>query len=504
MLLSACTGEIFLQKQNGNFLLQTLLALTMVFAFMPFLANKLASRDMSAKMYSAKTSIETLHDVARVYLRTNQDSENCGTTVYCDICTKNLVNTLLPYGLPTGFNTTTALGQDISLQIVKKTTACGDNTNKIEADIIVTRGNLSDYQLAELARMVGFFAHASDGNIYVSVPVDAIYSDLVSRRETDEHIGFLTELDMNWNRIENVGELHAESGNFYRARIDVLTLMGDGSSTNANIFGMLKGDKFRFNKQSSTDPALSVKTSSLNVDNAELQTVGLYGGYLQNLNVSVGGQIGKTGSAVGLGLLPTAYKTEYEEGSVKPLGCGNLFIGTSEHPVYLNIGNSFTANSATGVVSKIVVSKFLNVGENTYGTSSDGSGIHTLVLYAPKITFRDKKLAHLKEYPNDGVRAVMFPSGMSAFPDVDLIDCPGGNCLLNKLVIIEHPEETGNTGKIECNIALKQDLGLEDKFSTNNRSLLQNILCKYIYLERAERRINQVLYKKGKEFNVRQ
>ena len=80
---------------------------------------------MAAKMYSAKTSIETLHDVARIYLRENQDNENCGTTKYCDGCENHdLVTTLLPYGLPTGFNTQTALGQDISLYINKKTTSC--------------------------------------------------------------------------------------------------------------------------------------------------------------------------------------------------------------------------------------------------------------------------------------------------------------------------------------------------------------------------------------------
>jgi hypothetical protein len=267
---------------------------------------------------------------------------------------------------------------------------------------------------------------------------------------------------------------------------------GGGSSSNANVFRLLKGDKFRFNKKSSTDPALSVKTSSLNVDNAELQTVGLYGEYLQNLNVSVGGQIGKTDSAVGLGLLPLM-----DEETNKPLACGNLFIGTSEHPVYLNIGNSFIANSATGVASKIEVGKFLNVIGNTYETSGSGSGIHTRVLYASKITFRDKNFAYLKEHPNDGVRAVMFPSGMSAFPDVDLIDCPGGNCLLNNLLIIDHPEKTNNTTTINCATVLKQDLELKNQISTNNGSLMQNILCKYIYLERAERRINQVLCKKG-------
>ena len=47
-----CVGGIFLQKQSGNFLLQAVLALTLVFAFMPFFANKLSSRDVSAQMYA--------------------------------------------------------------------------------------------------------------------------------------------------------------------------------------------------------------------------------------------------------------------------------------------------------------------------------------------------------------------------------------------------------------------------------------------------------------------
>ena len=444
---------------------------------------------MSAKMYSAKTTIETLHDVARVYLREKsiQDSLNYDTTSYSG---ETLITTLTPYGLPSGFNTTTSLNQGISLEIEKKTKDGGGYI--LTANVVATRGVLSDYQLAELARMVGFFAHASGGNVYVSVPVDTVYSDIVSRRETDEQIGFLTELNMNWNRIENVGELHAESGNFYRARIDTLALMGDGVSPNANVFGMLKGNKFRFNKKDSTSPALSVNTSSLTVDNAELQSVGVYGDYLSELNISVGGEIGKTDGTVGLWLLPTATD---DDGNVS--SCGNLTIGASAQPVNLEIGDSFSATSATGISTKLTVGKFLNVIGNNYDTTHFiGSGMRTLALYSPKITFRNKTFAHLKEYPNDGVQVVISPSGVSEFPDVWLWNCPTGECLLNKLMILDDPKKTSDITTINCATVLKRDLELSVP-SSLNVSLLQNIVCKYIYLERAERRINQVLCKSG-------
>ena len=491
MLLFQTYRRDVLQKQNGNFLLQALLALTLVIAFMPFIANKLAARNASAKMYSVKTSIETLHDVARVYLRENQDSEHCGTTTYCAGCENDLLTVLAPYGLPTGFNTTTAMGQNISLVITKKTTACGDDVDKIRADIVVDGGGLTNFQAAELARMIGFFARAASGVIYVNVPVDTVYSDIVSRRETDEQVGFLTELDMNWHSIENVGELHAESGDFYNARIDGLALMGGGARPDNNVFGMLKGTKFRFNKPAANSPALRVSADSLTVDDAEFQSVGMYDNYLNELNVSVGGNLGKTGG-IGLGLLPTKLNESGE-----PDECGNLTVGAESQPVNLTIGGSFIANYATGIATDATIHNFLHViGSRLVDSSGNNSGIRTKTLYTPKITFRNQTLAQLKSDPNSGVEAVIYPSGMSEFPDVWLWACPNGNCLLNKLVIVAHPEKASNGDTVNCTSALKEDLGLSG-YSTINTSLMQNILCKYIYLERAERRINQVLCQAG-------
>ena len=41
-----------MKAERGNFLLQALLSLTLVFAFIPFFARRLATRDMGAQMYT--------------------------------------------------------------------------------------------------------------------------------------------------------------------------------------------------------------------------------------------------------------------------------------------------------------------------------------------------------------------------------------------------------------------------------------------------------------------
>ena len=63
-----------MHNQKGNFLLQALLALTLVFAFIPFFAKKLSARDMAAQMYSATEQIETVYDITRNFLR--EEKEN--------------------------------------------------------------------------------------------------------------------------------------------------------------------------------------------------------------------------------------------------------------------------------------------------------------------------------------------------------------------------------------------------------------------------------------------
>ena len=134
-----------MQKQGGNFLLQALLALTLVFAFMPFFANMASSRDIAAKMYSATEQIETAYTAARIYVREEKDNLPYKKIV---LSKDMFVDTLESYGLPMGFVPQTIFKQDISLVIDK-------NQDGVFAYVDIKGGKLSRVQIAELARRIG-------------------------------------------------------------------------------------------------------------------------------------------------------------------------------------------------------------------------------------------------------------------------------------------------------------------------------------------------------------
>ena len=184
-------------NQRGNFLLQALLALTLVFAFMPFFASKLSSRDNAAQMYASSEQIDTVYNAAKIYLYEEKDK----LPYQKQILSGNLLtDTLENYGLPFGFVPQTALKQQISLIIDK-------NQDGIACYLKITGGNLSKLQIAELARRIGFYASIKGSDIEVDIPINVMYSDIVSKKETGENIGFLSELDMNDNTIDKAGVL---------------------------------------------------------------------------------------------------------------------------------------------------------------------------------------------------------------------------------------------------------------------------------------------------------
>ena len=60
-----------MSSERGSFLIQALLALTLVFVFMPFLAHRIATRDVNAQMYSATRQIDTIRTAAKIYIEEN-------------------------------------------------------------------------------------------------------------------------------------------------------------------------------------------------------------------------------------------------------------------------------------------------------------------------------------------------------------------------------------------------------------------------------------------------
>ena len=105
-----------MSRQNGNFLLQALLALTLIFSFIPFFAGRLAARDMDSQMYASTQKIEVAQTAASIFIRERANDLPYNTTV---VSGNNFSDLLESYGLPLGFIPRTALGQDISLVINK-------------------------------------------------------------------------------------------------------------------------------------------------------------------------------------------------------------------------------------------------------------------------------------------------------------------------------------------------------------------------------------------------
>ena len=69
-----------MQNSRGNFLLQALLALTLLFMFIPFFAIKLMGRENNARMYATTQKVDNATTVARIFIRENVDALPYGKT----------------------------------------------------------------------------------------------------------------------------------------------------------------------------------------------------------------------------------------------------------------------------------------------------------------------------------------------------------------------------------------------------------------------------------------
>ena len=256
-----------MHAQKGNFLLQALLALTLVFAFMPFFAKKLSSRDMAAQMYATTEQIETVYNATRNFLREEKEELPYKKQ---ELSGNAMVSLLEVYGLPFGFVPQTPFGQDISLVIDK-------NQDGILSYIKIKGGNLSKIELAELARRVGFYANIKGTHLEVIVPIDSMYSDIVSKKETSESAGFLSELDMGDNSIDRAGVLFARNGAFESAQFNTLVLYGVETGNNErNKISDIYANRTVF-QSADGGAALSLGRGELNVSDLSVRTISKYG-----------------------------------------------------------------------------------------------------------------------------------------------------------------------------------------------------------------------------------
>ena len=438
-----------MQKQRGSFLLQALLALTMVFAFIPFFAGKLANRDMAAQMYAATEQIETAYAVARVYVRENKDRFPYKKV---ELSGAKFISVLEPYGLPLGFVPTTSFRQNLSLIIDK-------NNKGLTSYIKINGGKLSKMQVAELSRRIGFYADMQNNNtIHVYIPLDVMYSDIVTKKETDENVGFLSELDMGDNSIEKIGVLFARNGNFETAQFGTLSLYGvEDGNKGKNKISDLFANKAVFQ---STDggAALSLSRGDLHVGDISLRTIAKFG---------------------------TAGSFESDVASVYDFSMTEGRTGFSGPGDWL-IRGSVRADNFTFTTERLSVGAYIDAsrGQDVYidPTSleyNSKSGIDVKTIVAANITLRDQTSYGLLNGQSGAALIDIRPAGTSLLPDVYVDNINNGSFD----IIADVKDTTGK--KVSC-----QDIITALDGIYNSKSLAQNIICQYVFWQRLENRID--------------
>lgn len=446
-------GWVFVRNQNGNFLIQALFSLTLVFAFIPFFSRRLATRDIGAQMYSATRMIETARTASRIFIQENADSLPFNQTV---IAGDKFSETLEPYGLPLGFVARTALGQDMMLVITK-------TPDEISAFLRLTGGDLSIMQRAELAHRIGFYAYYDpenpDGSIDIGIQLGDMYSDVVRRNDKNADLaGFLTDIDMGEFRIDNIGNVLAMNAKFETGEITTLTINGtETGRKERNNIASIKTDKTVF-QTTSGEAGLSLSRGTLNADTVVGHTVAKFGDT---------GNITVTDAAV------------------------NTFDMSAGHTAFTgpnnwDVGGNIIASRISFGVERLEVDSNVNMsrGQDVFiDTStlqySTASGIDTDLIYASNITLRDQTSESLSRGGSGAAIIDIRPAGTSLLPDVLI------NTLDNsKFAIIANPSDDDDK-TVDCRSVIS---GIGNTY--NQKSLAQYIVCQYVFWQRLEHRID--------------
>jgi hypothetical protein len=429
-------------------LLQALLALSLVVAFVPFLASRVAGREKDAQMHVFTTQITSMQNAARLYLTENINDINYNITT---VSGRNLVDMLEPYGMPLGFVPRTVFSQDISLV-----------THKTEfgtlAYLAMTGGKLSGIDRAQQVRRLGFYASTAEDIVYMIIPLDTVFSDLVRRDEKrPAENGFLSDLDMGGNDIERVGMMQVRNGEFETVQISSLSLFGlEEDRKIRNKIGQTNADKTIF-QSALGESALSVTRGTLVAQNADLRTIAKFG------------------------------DTANFEGDVASVYDFTMSAGRSgfSGPANWDIQGDVITDNITFDTEVLEVSSSINAsrGQDVYISDtleySMQSGIEANVIRAANITMRDQTSTELLAGGSGKVILDIRPAGVSMLPDVSI-----GTISNDGFKIISRPDEDdGET--IDCRSVISS---LGAAYDAN--SLSQNIICRYVFWQRLEKRID--------------
>ncbi len=438
-----------MHQERGNFLLQALLALGLIFAFIPILSRELNDRNIDTRMFATTRQIETAQTAARIFIRENSKNLSYDTTV---IAGNDFADILEPYGLPLGFVPRTPMGQDIAL-IIHKTPSV------ISAYLKLTGGKLSGLQQAELIRRIGFYAAPNDDAIDIGIELNDIFSDVVRRNETNlENSGFLTDLDMGDFSINNVANLFAVRSDFESAEIGTLSVSGTESGKKArNKIKQINAEKSVFQSKTG-EAALTLTRGTLYTDTANVKSISM---------------LGDTGNF-------TAFDVSIHDLSMT---AGHTsFTG----PANWNIRGSVVTNNINFSTERLDISSYLITtrGQDVYIdedtlTYNSKSGIETGTLYTSNITMRDQTSGALNNGQSGAVILDIRPAGTSLLPDVLISD------INNDAFKIIKDIKSDDDSTIDCKSIITELEGVYNK-----QSLSQYLICQYVYWQRIEKRID--------------
>ena len=439
-----------MQNQRGNFLLQALLALTLLFMFIPFFAIKLLGRESDARMYATTQKIDNATTAARIFVRENISNLPYNRTV---IAGDSFADILEPYGLPLGFVAKTALGQDVALVIDKTTT-------DVEAYVELSGGDLSGMERAELVRRIGFYA-SDVGNdmVRVNVPLENIYSDVVRRNEPDvDTSAFLVDLEMDKNSISGIGRAIARRSEFDGIEVGVLGINGLETDRKVrNKISTMVADKTIFQSKTG-EGALSLIRGTMVVDNATTKTISRYGD-TGNITLNSAG----------------VYDFSMAAGRTG-------FSG----PAKWNIRGNVVTSKISFNVERLDVSSFINIarGQDVYIGLDDleyssNSGIDTKIIHSSNITLRDQTSDSLSRGGSGAVVLDIRPAGTSVLPDAYVSTIDNG-----AFRILSNPSAS-DTKLSDCKSIINSVDG-----NYNQHSLSQYIICQFVYWQRMEKRID--------------
>ncbi len=442
-----------MHNQRGNFLLQALLALTLVFVFIPFFARRLAMNDMGGQMYATTRQVDVAKTSAKIYIQEKAETLPYNTTV---LSGNEFSDTLEPYGLPLGFIPRTAMGQDISL-IINKT------RNDVSAFLRLSGGNLSTVQRAELARRIGFFAiynpNDPDGDIDIGIQLGDTYSDVVKRNEQNsDFAGFLTDLDMGGFRFDNAANILAMRATYDTSEVTTISVTGnEAGRKERNNIKTISANKVIF-QTGAGDSALSLTRGTLKTDSLVARTISKFG---------------DTGNLTAMDAAFDSF--DMTTGRIS-------FSG----PDKWNVGGNVVTSRITFSVERLDVASFVNVtrGQDVFIDAdtlsySTASGIETDDIYSSNITLRDQTSDSLSRGGDGAIILDVRPSGASILPDA-LVDTINNDAI----EILAKPTDDDST-TVKCSSIIG---GIGSSY--NKKSLAQYIICQYVYWQRLEHRIN--------------